>query len=137
MLRELGASQVRASSSGDATAELMRLAADPLLLHGFLRPRAAPELPPPVGPRPPFFCLAPGTAAPEARIGSAHYGAVDPHSSPSVLPETFAPSADDRVAALTLAPALPLCGQPQAGRAGWLVASAGAAALLLLCLALW
>ncbi len=95
MLRDMGLSSSRLSATDDRASELMRLSADPLLLHGYLVREQRDVAPPPPALKIPELPRPDGDAMPR-RSSRTAYEAREPRTSTSLHPETFAPTDEDR-----------------------------------------
>lgn len=128
LLRELGAAKARKQEACDASLDLMRLADDPLLIHGLLRRAEQRSAARPAGVKLPLINQMIDRNSSSLPSRSPPYSLAEPLHLPSLAAETFASSREDREQALTIGPEqVPVLPRRQPG---WIIFLLAAALLL-------
>ncbi len=130
MLAELGAARARAAAAGSPEQELMRLAADPLLLQRHLQREEPPPRSRPVVVGLPLLTVGARGAPSSAPRHSFGAEAAEPLYASSLEAEAFTPSADDLSGAMDSPRGEPQRHVTSSGR--WPVAACAAGGLLML-----
>ncbi|WP_421693058.1 hypothetical protein [Aestuariivirga sp.] len=96
MLQEISQGQSRAQNAEHETAELMRLAIDPLLLHHLLHQPASKERPVPPVTKNPFVLVPEFSGRDRSQVTGRRrdYSNTEVILQPSLIPEPFEPSTD-------------------------------------------